>query len=210
MTHRPTHVRAFTLVEMLTVIAIIIVLVGLLAPAASTILRGNQLTQASDMLVSSLTLARQTAISNNCPVEIRFYQYGDPSNPGEQAAVASSGKYRALQLFKIDDAGTATALGKVTQLPNSILIDLNTTLSTLLGSPQSNPTVSIPRVGTSYNWCSFRFRPDGSTNLSPTTPTYWSLTLHNIVDGDNRTTPPSNYATIQVDPVGGAVTSYRP
>ncbi len=210
MTSPPKHTRAFTLVEMLAVIAIIIVLAGLLAPAASTILRGSQLTQASDTLVSSLALARQTAISNNCSVEVRFYQYGDPGNPGEQAAVASSGKYRAFQLFKVDDTGATTALGKVTQLPTSILIDLNATLSTLLGSPQSNPSASIPRAGTNYNWCFFRFRPDGSTNLSPTTPAYWSLTLHNLVDGDNRASPPPNYATIQVDSVGGAVTSYRP
>ena len=217
--HRSLRARAFTLVEMLAVIAVIIVLAGLLAPAASTILRGNQLTQASDMMVAGLTLARQTAISNNCPVEIRFYQYGDPSYPGEQANAASSGKYRAFQMFRIDDSGTATAAGKVIQLPTSILIDADsTTFSTLLGSPQSNPAtgLSIPRAGVYYNYCSFRFRPDGSTNLSPTAPPlYWSLTLHNLVDKNTPDPvtgpqPPSNYATIQVDPVSGTVTSYRP
>ena len=201
---------AFTLIELLAVMAIIVLAASFMGPAIGTILRGSHLTQASDMLVSNLALAKQSAISNNCQVEVRFYQYSDPESPGEQASDPTSGKYRALQLFQIGENGVASACGKVERLPQMIIIDSGTTLSTLLSSPKQDPTDAIPRAGKNYKWCAFRFRPDGSTNLSPIVPAYWCVTLHNATEGDNLAKPPANYATIQIDPISGSLKSYRP
>ncbi len=202
--------RAFTLTEMLVVIAVISILLTLIVPAVGTLLRGTQMNRAADDLINQLTLARQTAIAGNYAVEVRLYQYALAGNPGEQVGSPATGRYRALQILSVTDAGTVAPIGKVEILPSQIIMDSNAQLSTLLATAQNNPTLSIPAVGTNYNWCSFRFRPDGSTNLSPVTPAYWCVTLHNALEGDNRTTPPSNYATLQIDPVNGSLTMHRP
>lgn len=206
--------RAFTLLEMLVVMAIIVILIALVSPAVSTIARGSQLTQSSDKLVAILTLAQQAATARNQSVEVRFFQYGDLSVPGESATNAASGKFRALQLYLINDNGTATPFDRVETFSGGIIADSGTNISTLLTSTQrktwtvTDPQVPLPRAGNFYNCYAFRYRPDGSTSLLATDN--WFITLHSIIDGDARTAPPSNYATIQVDPIGGAISVYRP
>ena len=215
MTTPSKRVNAFTLVEMLAVLGIIVVLLALLAPAVNTIVRGPLVTQAADTVAGIFNLGRQTAIANNQSVEVRFYQYGDPSVTGQSVANPASGNYRAIQLYLISDNATATPVGAVVNCPQGIIADSGTTISTLLAIgtqaktwTTTDPQVSLPRAGTSYNCCVFRFRPDGSTNLPPTTS--WFITLHNLIDGDGRTTPPPNYVTIQVDPTNGESIVYRP
>ncbi|MFA6176032.1 MAG: Verru_Chthon cassette protein D [Phycisphaerae bacterium] len=211
---------AFSLMELLVVMAIIGLLATFLAPAVTPILRGSRLTQAGDQALAVLSLARQTALTTSHAVEVRFYQYGDPEVPGESAASPTTGKYRAIQAFEYKDDGTATPVGKMATLPPSIIMDQGATLSTIIGSAKSSPAVptsttggalnvSIPRAGKQYNSVSFRFLADGSTNLS-TTGTLWFLTLHNLIDGDNMTSPPPNYTTIKIDPMNGSLKTYRP
>ena len=206
---------AFSLVELLVVMAIIGLLATFLAPAVSPILRGSRLTQAGDQVVAVLSLARQTALTTSHSVEVRFYQYGDPEVPGESASSPTTGKYRAIQAFEYKDDGTATPVGKMAKLPLSIIIDAGATLSTLLKSTQAKTWTAadkqptLPIVGASYNCCAFRFLADGSTNLS-TTGTLWFLTLHNLIDGDIMPSPPSNYTTIKIDPMNGSLKTYRP
>ena len=211
---RPTSVlRGFSLIELLVVIAIIAMLTALLAPAVSTTMRGSQLIRGGDKALAVLSLARQTALAKNQSVEVRFYQYGDPEVPGESANSPASGKFRAIQAFKIDDSNNATPVGKIETLPTSIIMDSGST-STLLGSSQKTTLTTppaIPRAGTSYNCCAFRFLADGSANLIPkTSTTHWTVTFHNIVDGDGRSSPPANFITIQIDPANGSLKTWQP
>ena len=76
--------RAFSLVELLVVIAVIAIVAGYAVPAVTTMLKGSQLTQGSQMVVDQIALARQTALSRNRSVEVRFYKYADPETPGEE------------------------------------------------------------------------------------------------------------------------------
>ena len=218
---------------MLAVMAIISVLIALVVPAASTMVRGSQLSQAVELMDSQLDLARQTALSRNHSVEVRFYQYADPSVQGEQQGSPATGKYRALQLFDVSPSGTPLVLNKVQRLPLSVIIDSGSQLSSLIGAtsntavaPAKNSgaalNVTIPTSGLQYNAVSFRFLPDGSTNLpsslsgsaggsgASAQSARWYLTLHNAVDGDARATPPSNFATLQLDPANGHIRTYRP
>lgn len=207
--------KAFTLVELLAVMAIIVLVMAFAVPAMSTALGGSQLTQGSQMVNDQLTYARQLALSKTHSVEVRFYQYADPQTPGETVGIPATGKYRALQIFDIQTSGTVTPLGNVQLVPQSIIIDSGTTLSSLLASTQqktwtvSDPQVKLPRAGANYNCRAFRFLPGGSTNLTPP-PTQWFLTLHGINSGDAMTSPPPNYYTIQLNAINGHLQTYRP
>jgi len=206
-------------VELLVVLVIIGMIAVFTVPAINTVLHGSQLTQGAQMVSDGLSLARQTALSSNHIVEVRFYRYGDPQVPGEVATNSASGKYRALQIFQVQDSGAVTPLGKIQAMPVSIIIDSGTTLSSLMApsqqktwnASQGDPKVNLPRVGANYDCNAFRFLPDGSTNLTPPTNS-WFLTLHGINDKDGITTPPAgfNFFTVQIDATNGHVKNYRP
>ncbi len=213
---RSSDPRGFTLIELLLVIAIIIVVATFMAPALNTVLRGTQLSQASQLLQSELALARQRALASDHDIEVRLVRYADPSVPGETAGSPSSGKFRAMQSFEYADDGTAKPVGKLVRLPGGIIMDSSSTLSTLLDSARdkvwgSEVKPALAEIGTSYDTRYFRFRPDGSTDLSPVpTGQQWFVTLHGVSDGDNLTALPPNFATVQVDPVNGRNRLYRP
>jgi uncharacterized protein (TIGR02596 family) len=202
---------------MLLVIGIIGLIAALVTPAALSMVKAWQLTQGGLMVGDQLALARQTALSKNRSVEVRFYRFGDLEIPGESLSDPSKGKFRAIQLFELAEDGTAKALGKVQRLPASIIVDSGATLSTILnqsGRPvaklSSGP--ALPRVGVSYEAALFRFRPDGSTDLiEPAEPSKaWFFTIHNLADGDSLAQAPSNFLTLQIDAYNGTLRTFRP
>jgi prepilin-type N-terminal cleavage/methylation domain-containing protein len=68
------HSRAFTLLELLIVIAIISILLVLVAPAFTYIKRGNDITTAASMVTGVLAQARNHAMANNTYVYVGFYE----------------------------------------------------------------------------------------------------------------------------------------
>ena len=76
--------RAFSLLELLLVIAIMGIVAAFVVPAASTIVRGTALNQASQMLTDRLSLGRQSAITKNHPIEVRFLQFASAGNAGRE------------------------------------------------------------------------------------------------------------------------------
>jgi uncharacterized protein (TIGR02596 family) len=206
---------AFTLIELLVVVAIMAILLTFVIPAASNMLGGTNINKATQTVVDQLTLARQSAITLNRPVEVRFYQYHDPETPG------TSSCFRALQAWEVVKAGSYIPLEKVQSLPTGIIMDRGTTspsntLSSLfypngavLGPPGP---ASIPRVGTQYSYVAIHFTPSAATDLLPTggASGSWFITLHAELSGDALTTPPPNFVTIQIDPVSGTLQFFRP
>ena len=71
----------FTLVELLVVVTIIVILASMLGPMLNSALRGTNLTQGADKVIGILSLARQTALTKNQTVEVRFYAFVDPESP---------------------------------------------------------------------------------------------------------------------------------
>jgi uncharacterized protein (TIGR02596 family) len=129
---------AFSLVELLVVVAVIAVIVAFAIPAANSMLRGSQLTQGSQALGDQVAFARQAAISRNRPVEIRFYRYADLDTPGEQIQQKETWKFRAFQLFEILENSAAVPLGPVQRLPNMVVADSDK-YSTLLRDSLRGP-----------------------------------------------------------------------
>jgi len=223
---------AFTLIEMIAVISIIAIITVFVVPAATTILKGSQLTQASTIITDQISLARQQALTKNCMVEVRFVRFGDPEQPGEKASTPMTGKFRALEVMQVLPSGVSVPLGKVQILPTSIMMaftegqtatgNSNSNFSTLLSTgsgtaplytttpPNTDP--DLPRgIKKSYNYYSFRFLPDGSTNLLPTVQWYVTLINRNDEAKLSGTGIQSiNFFTLQLDPVSGATRSYRP
>ncbi len=188
-----TSRKAFSLVELLIVIVIIGIITGFAVPAITGMLKSSQLTQASGQLVDTVALARQTAMSKNRTIEVRFYRYADNEIPGEKPTEPATGHFRAMQTFEIAESGVLVPVSKVIALPDNIIMNPGVPgggmLSTILGDdrvspPQDPPSMivtkeskdatakqtdpELPRgVGMNYDYVAFRFLPDGSTNLPP-------------------------------------------
>jgi uncharacterized protein (TIGR02596 family) len=207
------HRQGFSLMELLIVIAMMGIVATMVTPVCVATLRGMQLTTGARKFSDQLKYARQQALAKNRSVEVRFYQYSDPEQ-GENVGPSSLAKYRAIQLFEISDdpntsGDTYIAVGKIVQLPPSIILDQGSTLSSIIPVVALSGTLSIPRVGTKYNFSKFRFRSDGSTDL-PRGSGLQFLTLHDAASGDSLVNIPPNYVTLQIDPSNGHITTHRP
>jgi uncharacterized protein (TIGR02596 family) len=204
---------AFTLIEMLCVLTVVGIVAALAAPGMQVVFVGSALTHSGQMVTEQLALAQQKALSTNHAIEVRFYQFADPSMPGESASNPASGQYRAMQIF--DVTAVNVPLTKVLRLATSVVIDSSATCSTLINSAASTSVpqlstgageqVTIPQAGTAYNVVAFQFTPGGATNLLATGS--WFLTLRSMHDSSS---PPTNFVTIQIDPTNGHIKDFRP
>lgn len=223
--------RGFSLIELIAVIGIIVLVATFAVPATTSIMRGSQLTQASQMLIDQISLGRQYALSKNRAVEVRFIRFADPEQPGETSGDPKTGQFRALQLMEINETGTPVPLSKMQMLPNAVVLS-DTELSSMLdqegdaklaltnpvpGRDPDLPRKSSAKGGSSgkvdYEFVSFRFQPDGSTNLLPSQD--WFLTIHSLSDSVKLQNPQRdvrkiNFFTVQVDPISGSTRSFRP
>ena len=151
MKHSSSGLRGFSLIELLVVVFIIAIIAVFAIPATTTILRGSQMAQGSQILTDQVSLARQYALSKNHPVEVRFIRYSDPEVPGEYnpsgGSGPTSGNYRAIQILETLDAIDPNTndfvrlpLDKPQLLPQSIVMNQNS-LSTLISEANSAPSV---------------------------------------------------------------------
>lgn len=201
--------QAFSLVELLAVMAIIVIMISLAVPAFTHIAQGSTLERAGNLVVGQLDLARQTALASSRKVEVRFYKHITPGAPGTEA-------WRAIQLFDVANSGVKKPMGNAIAFPDPVVIGEQPTLSTLMNLPAdyelaaadrtANP---LPSIGTSYTGIAFRFSPSGSVDLPDVTANYY-MTLFSENTPATASAPPANYFTIQLDPVNGRARNYRP
>ena len=108
----PSLLAAFTLMELLVVVAIISVLAIVSLPNIISTGRSMQLTQAGQLVETQLQVARQRALANNRSVEVRFYSLG----------TSGTAPFTAIQPFFISTSGTsATPADKPYYLPGNMI-----------------------------------------------------------------------------------------
>lgn len=197
--------QAFSLVELLTVIAIIGILVAVTLPSMSGISSSTELNISGDQLVDTLSFARQSALSANRPVEVRFYEVPRSTDP--------SLAYRAIGVYLLGDDGPAP-VGRLAFLQNNIVMSDSETLGTLLKGVSSGQT-NLPSIDPAkqFNYRYFIFRPDGSANLpslSPAQSDTWHVTLYDSRRPPSGQSPPDNFITVQLLPETGRTRTFRP
>ena len=189
--NRSRHPRGFTLVELLVVIVVMSILIALVVPAVTGPLSASSLSTGAGTLADDLKAARQDAVTRNRSVEVRFFAFDDA--------------IRAYEINRLEESGLRRSLTGLRRFPEGILASTETTL-TQLGTLQATAPGDFPEplpAGTRLT--AFRFRPDGGTDLDLSQK--WFLTLvHETRPGS----PPPNFATIQIEPLTGAVRVHRP
>ena len=200
--------RAFTLIELLVVVGIVVVLAGLSIPAYINMSKSSALTTAAYLVIDQLNLARQTALSRNASVEVRFYKLP----PAGEATNSTPTQYRGMQLF-LHSGKEPEIIGKPVYLPAQIIIANSETLSSIMKdalmkeeSPAADSGDSLGEFGLNYKYRSFRFKPGGSTDLPDDLV---HLTLVNRNDAAVSNNPPKDFITVQIDATTGRVRSFR-
>ena len=200
--------RGFTLIEVLVVLMIIAVIVAFTIPAMGPALKGSKLRQATDELEALLAGSHQLAITENTPVEIRFFKYEDPESPGSRRMFRS---YQSAQVItNPQDHNLDTYdLGEVKMLPAAFVI-AEKTYSTLVESEfLRRDEMEIPR-SKSAEYVAFEFRPDGSTNLATVDEKHWTITIMRETDVESTLDESTEFITLVLNPFNGRIRRLQP
>lgn len=191
-TGTPRTSSAFSLVELLVVVAIVSILLGLAIPAMNSMRSATGITRAGGLLSDQIALARQEAVNKGRDVEIRILPLVEDGFTN----------YSGIQLWIAETDGTMSALGRVVRFPTGIGIVDSSTLSPLLDRTSG----SMPYGGNNVTYKGFRFRSNGLPSGLSMSNNY--LTVQQI--RDNSTDLADNYFAVRVNPLTGSVTTYRP
>jgi uncharacterized protein (TIGR02596 family) len=208
--------RAFTLVELITVMAIMAILTAVSIPALSALLDSMGLAGGGQIVASQVSLARQIAASRNCDVEVRLLQSPKSSN--------GNPFYNAIQLWAVLPPSTISVpANRLVTLPTGAIISSN------LSPPLNSPLLAAMGSGTmaegpsqTVKYVSFRISPEGlcniidPTNTDPVTKAprlayiYQDYFTVVTLSKAANTTVPLNYVAIQINPATGTPLVYRP
>lgn len=221
--------QAFTLIEMLVVVTIIVLLLAFSTPALMRTLEATRLSSVGDSLLGAISEAQQISYAQNVPTELRFFSYGGD--------FGSKPQIRSYQLFKVTltSQGTGAALSyKETLVPvnslvilaEGIVIPTDDELSPALsgeGLPDQKDDGSAGYSGVKEaTYTALRFMTDGTCRKAgkaqggfaqlvlQTLPTcFFTITYDNGQEIEVSNLP-KNFFTIQVDPYTGKARSYKP
>jgi len=197
--HGARHGRAFSIVELLVVMVILVILAAITLPAMNSMMGAANLSRAGVTVSDNLAKARQEAVARSREVEVQFYSIRSDPDQG----------WRAMQMFRVEQGAsgrTLIPLSRVVSLPDGVMISSSATLSPLLTADTSiQGSTNLPGYGLT-TYAGFRYRPNGTVG-GAVTGTNNFLTLQNIKAAGS---PPANYYTVQVNPMTGKVIAFRP
>lgn len=212
--------RGFSLIEIIVVMAIIGFLLVLSTPSLQSSFKGSKLTQAGDQLRNHLTLAQQTALKENLPVEVHFYKLENTTIPDGKEYVTAYQIFVVRPNSRNPDVKTAELererILNLNRLPQGVVISQNEKLSSLLEQKLWHEDIKDEvkgldgtRATKEMPFFMFQFRPDGSLSL-PDNKRWFLTLLTNETLRSGKETTPDNYVCLQIDPVTGQVKNYTP
>jgi uncharacterized protein (TIGR02596 family) len=192
--------RAFSLIELLVVVAIFGILAVLAVPAFNSVAGAGKISRAGQLVADQLILAVQEATALNRDVEVRFIEFDDEGNLP-----------LALQIWRSDasssDASSMRPLHRVERLPEGTAISATNALSPLLAAASTGRTNFGGSLG-ERDFRAVRLRAGGSIATAVTTNNNF-LTVVALGEATNTSLPP-NYFALRINPVTGRVSSLRP
>lgn len=196
--------HGFTIVELIIVVAIASMLLAFSTPYVLSSLQATSLTSSGDMLMHKISQAQQRALTENRPVALQFYFY---DKEGIEAC-------HAVQLVSVDPVtNVAASLEEPVYWSEGRTVLVSGDLSPVFAeiAPADKGEAEFePFSSRGATFFRVRFYPGGSTSLSvPLRQAYVTLVGSNNYQ-EEMSEPPSNYYTVQIDPVAGRVRSYRP
>jgi len=189
---------AFSLVELLAVLAIVSLLAVLAVGGLHSIV-AYRLTSSASEFAATTSLARQTAITSGKSVELRLYKANDGSS-----------NYSAHRIVKTDVAngGTNQVRMRLHRLPDGVSFLSSPAVSTLLADAPETTEAGVSGLSSS-NIKVIRFQPDGSIDL-PGNPAKWTLTFAANNAAVNANGLPANFVTVSFDVLLGTTEVFRP
>jgi uncharacterized protein (TIGR02596 family) len=200
-TGRRRQARAFSLIEILAVVAIAAILMALIAPSVTSLMESNNLTQGGQVLADQINSARQLAAARNQPVEVRLIEIPDNSGAG----------YTAIQLWMSKNGGAPAPSTRMLSLPQSVVIAEKAALSGILQnltrvttkSASDDPATKVP-------YTAFQIRPDGIVTPSVSMSQAFLTVVSARFATETDITNVKNYVTVQINPVTATPIVYRP
>ena len=196
--------RAFSLLEMVVVVAIMGILLALATPYALATLRSTSLTSVGDLLMQKIGQAQMRAVTENRVVALQFYFY-------EREGVKGC---HAVQVVTVDPAtNVAIALEDPVFWSDGRAVLLEGPLSPLFSATPAADTGEAkdgPFASLSARMHRIRFYPNGGTSLGVPLRQAYLTFINSERYREGASDPPPNYYTIQIDPVAGRARAYRP
>jgi uncharacterized protein (TIGR02596 family) len=198
-----TRSFAFSLFELLIVMAIISFLLVMVVPATSSLVQSTNIARGGQLVESQLQLARQIASSKNRSIEVRFIKTSELTDGG----------FGAIQLWQLDSpkAGATNVLSPVTRietLPTGICISENATLASRFLALAPSGTMPSGNALSGKAFASLRIHPSGLVSPAMDMNRLY-LSVVPARDG-NAAALPKNFVTIQLNPLTGTPLIYRP
>lgn len=192
MNPHPSTRTAFSIIELLVVVAIAGILAVFAVPAMSSLAGSASITQGGDLVAGELESARQLADVRGRPVEVRLL--ANPEGAG----------FSAIQLWW--EGSNTTAASKAARLPRAIVVRNDPDLSPWITDMRTGtmPTGG-PWSGVSYR--AFSIRPAGAIDPAPAAA---ARTNRFLTIAPDRSGSPDNFVTIQVNPDTSRPLIYRP
>lgn len=191
---------AFSLLELLVVMAFMVLLLALAVPAVNTTLDGSQLQRSGFTIADILHQARQAAVARNAPVEVRIYA----------VPVDGETRWSGFQIWAVDAAGGSSEvpLSRMTRLGDSVA--LHPVFSPILEAGGLSGTQPLPGYQGGIDYRGVRFRPDGSLDaLVGADANYLTIINARYFDAEAEA-PPANFLTVQINPYTGTPVIYQP
>lgn len=148
---RPYRSQGFTLIELLVVMGIMALMIGLAIPAIQGMTKSSGMQSATMQMRSTLTFARQWAITHRDTTYVLFSTDDATGGP----------RLRGYNIYSVKETNW---LREWMTLPAGLVFEdggVNSTNNVLASWPTKNNEITVPV--NSKVMRGFRFRPDGST-----------------------------------------------